>query len=373
MTSISKEVLYLLLLMAASAVAGPGSYGQSGRSKPKPTPTPDEVRIVTEEVKLNVLAFGDNGKFFPNVSANDLVITEDNVLHQPSSVRHIPANVLIVMDTGGEMRAVKTLDQTKKTARAVMSALRAGDSIAVMQYSDKPEIIVEWTEDKKLVSDGIGRARFGRRSAFVDALNLAADFMTKSGLDNKHLVLITDGTDSWGRSSDRFDAFQRLQGTDISIHVITYTRMEAADIEPRTKGTSKTPPPRAMPPEIAAQLPNGVRDQVTAPKIGPTINTDRKYLKTMRKRKADLETAEEQLGKLAENTNGEMIIPESLDEMIDRTALVAKMIDASYVVTYTPKIPFSDNSKERSIDVTSKRSGLIVQSRRKLVVPPAGN
>lgn len=342
---------------------------QSGRTKPTPSPTPDEVRIVTEEVKLNVLAFDEEGKFFSNVTESDLVITENNILHQPTSVRRIPANVLIVMDTGGELRAVKTLDQTKKTAKGIVASLKNGDSIAVLQYSDKPEIIAEWTADKRQAVEAINRAKFGKRSAFVDAVTMATDFLQKSGIDNKHLVLITDGTTSGGRSSARFDAFQRLLGTDISVHVITYTRLEAADIEPRTKAISKTPPPRAMPPEIAAQLPNGARDQATAPKIGPTIIVDRKHLKTMRERKADLETAEEQLVKLADGTNGEMIIPESLEEMVAKTELVAKMIDSSYVVTYTPKVPLTENAADRSIEVTSKRDGLIVQARRKLVVP----
>jgi len=183
------------------------------------------------------------------------------------------------------------------------------------------------------------------------------------------MVLITDGTDSAGRSSARFDAFQRILGTDISVHVISYTRLEATDIEPRTKGITNSPPPRALPPEIAAQLPNGARDQATAPKIGPTIVVDRKHLKTMRNRKADLENAEEQLGKLVDNTNGEILLPSSLEEMVERSAIVAKMIDSSYVVTYTPKTPLLENSNDRSISVTSKRAGLIVQARRKLVVP----
>ena len=359
----------LLVLFVLCGVGVFSLSAQSGRTKPAPKPTPDEVRIVTEEVKLNVLAFNEEGEFFNSVTANDLVITEDNVLHQPSSVRRIPANVLIVMDTGGELRAVKSLDQTKKTARAVASALRQGDSIAVMQYSDKPEILAEWTDDKREISAAIGRAKFGKRSAFVDAVSMATDFLQKSGQDNKHMVLITDGTDSAGRSSARFDAFQRILGTDISVHVISYTRLEATDIEPRTKGITNSPPPRALPPEIAAQLPNGARDQATAPKIGPTIVVDRKHLKTMRNRKADLENAEEQLGKLVDNTNGEILLPSSLEEMVERSAIVAKMIDSSYVVTYTPKTPLLENSNDRSISVTSKRAGLIVQARRKLVVP----
>ena len=79
---------------------------QSGRVQPTPTPDKDgdTVKIITEEIKLNVIAFDEDGKFVSDVSERDLVITENNVLHQPSSVRRTPANVLIVMDTGGELR-----------------------------------------------------------------------------------------------------------------------------------------------------------------------------------------------------------------------------------------------------------------------------
>jgi VWFA-related protein len=342
---------------------------QSRRVAPTPTPTPDEAEhVFTEEVKLNVLAFDEGGKFFPDVTANDLVITENNILHQPSSVRRLPANVLIVMDTGGEMRSVKSLEQTRKTARAVVAALRQGDSIALLQYSDKAEIAAEWTDNKAAINAAIGRTNFGRKDAFIDALDLARNFLGKSTLENKHLVLITDGTDSSGNSSAKFDALQKLLATDISVHVISYTEMETADIEPRAKGISKSPPPKAMPDEVAAQLPNGVRDVATAPKAR-TINLDRTLLRKLKARKAELETSQDQLEKVAENTNGEFILPASLDEMVEKAALVATMIDASYVVTYTPKIPLYEGKGliERNIEVTSKRPGLIVQARRKLV------
>ncbi|CAN5365727.1 hypothetical protein BH10ACI3_BH10ACI3_21240 [soil metagenome] len=347
-------------------------HAQSGRVQPSVTPTPKDdetVRIVTEEIKLNVLAFDQKGDFFNDVTANDIVITEDNILHQPASVRRLPANVLIVMDTGGELRSVKTLDRTRAVARGVVEALRPGDSVAILQYSDKAEIVGEWTSDRAQSLDTIRRTKFGRRSVFVDALKLATDFMLKDPLQNKHLVLITDGTDSRGLASARFDAFQRLLTTDISVHVLSYTQMEAADIEPRTKGTSNTPPPKAMPDEISATLPNGVYDPSRV-KIGPTVNLDRTLIKKMKSRKLELETAQDALEKLAENTNGEFILPGTVDEMTEKAALVASMIDASYVVTYTPKVPVVETRgvAERNIEVTSKRPGLVVQARRKLVI-----
>lgn len=361
------RIFFILGLIVAAAVA---AAAQSGRTKPTPTPTPDEVRIVTDEVKLNVLAFDEDGDFVSGVTAEDLVITENNIIHQPTSVRRIPANVLIVMDTGGELRSVKSLEQTKKTARALVETLREGDSVAVLQYADTARIIGEWTDNKAEAIAAINRARFGSKAAFVDAVNLATDFLQKSGVDNKHMVLISDGTDTWERTNARREAFQRILGTDITVYVISYTKLEAVDIEPHTKAvTNNSPPPQAMPPEVVAQLPNGVRQTAQNPKVGPTIITDRKHLKRMRDRLADLERAEDQLMKLAEDSNGEMMIPDSLPEMIERAGLVARLIDKAYVVTYLTKVPFDENRTDRIILVTSKRPGLAVQARRRLVIP----
>lgn len=362
---------FLLLFPILLAVGF--ANAQSGRVQATPTPAPadDTVRVSTEEIKLNVLAFDENGSFFPNVTDHDLVINENNVLHQPTSVRRIPANVLIVMDTGGEMRAVKSLDWTRKVAGIVVGALKADDSVAILDYSDKAEIVDEWTSDKSQTLAAISKkTNFGRRSAFVDAIKMATDFLLRDPVENRHLVLITDGTDSLGRSSAKFDAFQRLLTTDISVHVLSYTLMEASDIEPRTRGISNTPARKALPPEVAAQLPNGARNTAQAVKIGPTINLDRTLINQMKARQADLRTSQAQLEKLAENTNGEFILPMSTDEMVAKAPLVAKMIDASYVVTYMPKLPVVETrgEAERIIEVTSKRLGLTVQARRKLLI-----
>lgn len=368
-TRIKFTLPFLILFLAIFTNA------QSGKVTPRPTPTPvdDTEKVFTEEIKLNILAFNEEGKFFDGVRKEDLVINENNILHQASSLRRIPANVLIVMDNGGEMRQQKSLQQTRRAAAAIVGALKEGDQIAVLQYSDKAEILAEWTTDKAQILDAINKkSSFGKRSVFVRALDLAEDFMLKNPLDNKHLVLITDGTDSTASNEEKAAAMREILATDINVHVISYTKLETTDIAPRTKMISKEPPPRALPPEIAATLPNGARDVATAPKIGPTINLDRALLKRLNQRKKDLEMSEKSLETLAENTSGTFILPEDKDEMIEKGALVARMIDSSYVVTYVPKRPLSEaeRDEERNIEVTSRRDGLIVQAKRKLVVKP---
>jgi len=362
----------IALLTVAILLCVSMGFSQSRRVVPTPTPIPtpedDTLRIPTEEIKLNVLAFNDKGDFVGDVKGDDLVITEDNILHQPTSVRRLPANVLIVMDTGGELRVIKSLDQTRKVARAVTEALRPGDVVSIMDYAEKPEIVAEWTSDKDEMKAAIARTNFGRRSSFVDALKLATNFLTRSGRDNKHLVLITDGTDSGGRQSERFDALQRLMTTDITVHVISYTSMESSAMDDRARVITNSPPPVAIPDEVRATLPNGAKDKGV--KIGPTINLDRAMINKVRAHKSDLEKAQQQLEQVAENTNGEFLVPETTDEMDDKAPLVARMIDSSYVVTYVPKVPVvaTRGVAERNIQVTSKRPGLVVQSRRRLLI-----
>ena len=357
--------LLLLLLLVNTA---------NSQTTPTPTPTPDEtVRVETEEIKINVLAFDANKKFVDNVRIEDLVITENDVLHQATSLRRIPANVVIVMDTGGELRLVKTIDQTRKTASALVAALQPTAAVAIVQFSDTAEVVSGLTTDRAATAAAIGRTNFGLGSDFVEAIRLATEMLTRTGVENRHVVFITDGTGNSTAGSARTNAMRRLLETDINVHVISYTRLEAAAAERFTRNVNTRPQsategPTGMPREMAELLPNGARDSRTAPRIGPTINLDRRKTATWRRRKADLESSEAQMAVITESANGMMVIPSTLEEMIEQTPALARVIDASFVLTYMPKIPLNEKKGDRVITVNSKRAGLVVQGKRTLVV-----
>ncbi len=355
------------------------AFFASAQSKYQPPPTPlptatpapqdDTERVFSEEVKLNVNAFDPDGKFVADVKKEDLVILEDGRIHQASSIRRIPANVLIVMDTGGEMRAAKSLSQTRATARRLIESLQAQDSVAIMQYNDRAEIVAEWTDKETALKLLNSKANFGKRSMLYGALGAAVKFIRKTAPDNRHLVLISDGTDSVNNQTEKDAAMRNLLTTDINVHVISYTQMELTDIAPRAKGISKTPPPKALPDEVAATMPPGIQDMNRATRI-ITINTDKEFLKKMRERKKALEDAEKYLSELAADTNGEFILPADAEEMLQKTALVASFIDSSYVITYEPKRAFKESKAGdvRDITVSSRRRDLLIEARRKLIV-----
>jgi VWFA-related protein len=339
---------------------------------PTPTPQNDDDNgvetIFTEEVKLNVSAFDENGKFFSGVTKDDLVITEDGRLHQPTSVRRISANVLIVLDTGGEMRTAKNINQTRKTAESLVNSLKSDDSVALLQYNDKVEIISEWTNDKDETLNALKKQlNFGKRSLFLEAIKTSSEFLQKNPFENKHLVLITDGTDSFDRQKEIQEAMKNLLATNISVHVISYTQLEQEVVQQRRKsisggGRRTTELPAGAGPPTQGRT-------VTYPIL--TINLDKEMIRSINKRGDDLKQSQENLAKLSKDTNGQFILPETKEEMTGKTGLISQMIDSSYVVTYTPKRPLKNAPKNevREVVVTSKRAGLDLVAKRKITAP----
>lgn len=338
-----------------------------------PTPTPDDTeKIFTEEIKLNVLAFDESGKFASGVNVEDLVIIEDGRIHQATSVRRIPANVLIVLDVGNEIVGAKRNRITSTAAIALVNSLQAEDSVAVMQYGDKVEFISEWTTDKESLVPLLDEKKlgFGKRSVFNLALETAFKFFQKSPLENRHLILITDGVDSFNDQKMRDSAVRNLLSSDINVHVVSYTILQQNAITPTTSVFREGEPfPQRLPEAVILTLPKEQQAILRLPRLG-SINTDREMIKRRKEEINKLKTSEEFLTKIAEDTNGEIFLPETKEEMFYKMAQVAKIIDASYVVTYVPRRALSEVSadEERSIEVTAKRDGLQVLAKRKLFV-----
>ena len=257
---------------------------------------------------------------------------------------------------------------TREAAKALIESLQPDDTVALMEYNDSAKILAEWTNDKAQLLAALKNLNLGRRSQFVEALNLAVKFFDKSNLENRHLVLITDGLDSTSDDAERRKAIKNLQATDINVHIMSYTKMEQAVVGQRMKsvkggGTQrKALPPGADPPV------NGTT--TTYPVM--TINLDRAMVRKIRERGENLTRSEKALTELSENTNGLLLLPVSRDEMIAKTEVIARNIDAGYVLTYIPKRALSEvrKTEERNIEVTSRRAGLEVLAKRKLIVRP---
>ncbi|HKG78553.1 MAG TPA: hypothetical protein VKA78_04025, partial [Pyrinomonadaceae bacterium] len=134
-----KRTTGLLVIAALLALAAAPSSSQEP-AKPQPSPSPvekeqDKVKVFTEEVRLPLVALDAYGHYDPTLELDDILVLEDGVAQQLRSVRHVPANVLFVLDTGGESSGLggmsKSTSLTRQVASQLVTTLQQGVSIAV--------------------------------------------------------------------------------------------------------------------------------------------------------------------------------------------------------------------------------------------------
>jgi len=335
---------------------------------PQPTPPvkPDIERIVSEEIKVNFSAFDSNGKFVPDVGLKDIIILENGRIHGPSSIKRIPASVLILLDVGSEIPYAKRRSITLQTAKSLINSLQEEDSVALMQYGEQVELLSDWSTNKASILAHLDekKLRLSRRSAFFKALGEAVRFLNDQRASNQHLVIISDGVDSFDKSDEKESALQTLFFSDINVHVVSYTAMQRKAMKEALKNSPFRKlelPPGAEPPFLCGSTPTV---SVT------TIDLDRTMARKRKEQMEKLQKSESLLMEISENTNGEMFLPDSEEEMFNKMVQLAENIDSQYTATYVPKKPLAESQEDeiRLIEVFSRRQGLVVQGKRKLVV-----
>lgn len=346
------------------------------------TQTPESgEKIETEEIRINVAAVGRDGAVVRDLKKEDLVVTEDGRLHQLSSLTFAPASVMIALDNGGALREKKNITTTREIAGSIVSNLSGDASISLMQFHDGVELLSGWSKDKtELLKIINNRTKFGRRSSFTQAIAAALKYFKETPVANPHLILVTDGLDSPANSEERAAALRGLWQSRIVVHVISWTLIENDGGKTHDRVWRKGErEPKRMPEEVfeslAAAIPvkrivaKAILQNIYAPRLF-SIMTDGPFIHSQRDHKRALSINQIQLSALAAHTGGDFLLPESLAEIVENAAAVARSINHQYVATYSPKRPLKDVAEDeiRTIEITSRRADVDIRSSRKLVV-----
>ncbi|MBD0369762.1 MAG: VWA domain-containing protein [Pyrinomonadaceae bacterium] len=363
------------LLFFTFTVASQNASAQSGRTMPRPTPTPQErepqepIRVFTEEVRLPIFITDSQGRFDPTLELEDIIVLEDDEMQEVRSMRRIPANVILVLDTSGGINPAMRTNTTRDVALALISAFKPGDQLAVMQAGDRVETLQPWTSDteglKKVLKTKLSS---GRRKRVSEALIEAARQLKNQPAGSRHVVLITDGVEPSGTSY--LEAVRQLNAAQATVYVISYTAMGREAIKSINSGVVWGGPPPRTANDTAREADPTI--PVPRPNINiATIDTD-KEMRRKRKEYSDATLkSEERLTILAEETGGRILLPMSEAEMLREGREVARDIGAQYVVTYKPKRPLASSKagEYRRIKVGLRRQGLTVRSRSGYTVP----
>jgi VWFA-related protein len=376
-------LLVIAALFALAATQISSQQPAKPQSSPQPSPTPEKeqepVKVFTEEVRLPVVAFDSYGHYDPTLELDDVLVLEDGVAQQIRSVRHLPANVLFVLDTGGELSGMggmtKKTSLTRDVASQLVRRLEDGAAIAVMQSGNATEMVQPWTTDKSFVLRTLkNKLSSTKRSRISEAIANASVQLKDRPEGSRHVVMITDGVDSPGSKVDRAEAMKQLVAARATVHIISYTEFVRQKNPDKSSTVSTGQRPTSSDPITATDptLPPGTTRQ---PSYGISIRFD-PAMKRMRKAyEAEVKKSQQALKNVADETGGQLMLPLNSQEMIAQANDVARAIGAEYVVTYRPKRPLAEAKpgEYRRIEVASRRVGLSLQARRGYVVPQIQN
>jgi len=341
---LAKLPFRMALLVFAFSIAAVYGVAQTPKEKPTP-PSPstrddeqERVKIFTEEVVLPIVAYDAYGRFDPSINPDDVLVLEDGVWQQVKSARRIPLNVILLLDMGSVVVATQHLDVTRQIAMRVISKLRPGDRMALIQFTNRAEVLQDWTDDKQKLVKALdpehGKLLSGNRSRISAGLKAAVDELKGKETGSTHVVLITDGDEMPG--TEYAATLKQLLQMQPAVHVLSYTTLAVQEVRKRKGGLLFD---RAMK-RFYKDYENAIKD------------------------------SERRLTALAENLGGRIFLPTSTEEALKQGDELAGDIGATCVLTYTPKRPLesSDDTQPRHIEVFPRRTGLRVRALRTTVL-----
>jgi VWFA-related protein len=379
---------------AADAVGAPPTPAALPTPSPTPSSSPqdneDSIKVFTEEVRIPVFAFDDYGNSDRTIEPDDLLILEDGVPQTVRSVRHTPANVLLLLDTGGEGVGTggvsKSTSLTREAALHVIAGLHKIDRLALIQFADHAETLQNWTTDRQALAAVLKwKLHSGKRARLAEAIAAAAQIFKDMPEGNRHVVLITDGVETSGSNNlNRADPLKQLNAGRVTVHVISYTKFVLQKQSDKTKAAMTNEEIRRResiaaianaginPNPVGQSFPSSAGGGGSIGGSGRGFTFDPAMTRLRKAYEADVRRSEQWLTNLALETGGRIWLPVTAQEMLDEGGKVARDIGAQYVVTYKPKRPFitARAGEYRRLEIAPRKLGITLRTRRGYVTTP---
>lgn len=208
------------LLFAVCGDAGPAAprsprlasqaAGQSDTSPQQGEATPGfRIGVEVNEVYLSVSARSlDTGGFERGLTKNDFRILEDGMPQEITNFNSeaVPVHVAILLDVSGSVQG--ELPEFRRAIVNFAGALSKDDKIAIITFSDKAKLILDWTSDPKKVEFAANSVYSKGTTVYYDALYVTFADLLKNIPGRKAVIVLTDGIDT--ASSTSFQQVERL-------------------------------------------------------------------------------------------------------------------------------------------------------------------
>jgi VWFA-related protein len=200
---------------APPAAGGPqndvGPYAIPKKKDEPPQPPPEKpkkiegmpdysIRVDVPLVNVDVLVTTKDGQFIPGLKRDNFRVYEDGVAQTVSNFNQSEAPITAVLLVEFASTNYYFMVDSLNAAYGFASTLKKNDWVAVVSYDMKPQILVDFTQDKRAVYGALSQLRmpgFSETNLF-DALYDTLDRV--DGIEgHKYVILITTGVDTFSK------------------------------------------------------------------------------------------------------------------------------------------------------------------------------
>jgi len=198
----------------------------SDASFPEPT-----LRVDSSLVLIPAQVTTREGAPIMDLKRKDFRIYEDGAEQEISyfAKDDAPVSIGLLLDSSGSMRNKK--QKSSEAAAAFFRTANSEDEFFLIEFDDRPKLVLPFTKDTELLYHEISHARpYGRTSLF-DAIYMALGVMKAAHHERKALVIVSDGGDNRSRRT-----FTSIKGDMLEADVQLYA-MGIFDPEGASQGS----------------------------------------------------------------------------------------------------------------------------------------
>jgi len=222
---------------APPAAGGPendvGPYVVPKKKEEPPPPAPEKpkkiegmpdysIRVDVPLVNLDVLVTTKDGQTIPGLKQENFKIMEDGAPQKISTFNQAEAPITAVLLVEFASTNYSFMVDALNASYSFANSLKKDDWVAVISYDMKPQILADFTQDKRAVYAALNQLRM---PGFAETNLFDAVFDTLDRLDRiegkKYIILVTTGIDTFSKLTlDKI--LKKIKSTkDVSIYPIS--------------------------------------------------------------------------------------------------------------------------------------------------------
>ncbi len=263
-----------------------GAQRQGAQAEEQNLDKEGTIKLDTDLVLLDVTVVDPNNNPVFDLKKEDFSVFEDKIKQNIEGVsrEEVPISFGLVIDTSGSMRS--KLQTISDAALDLIKQMRDDDEAFVSQFKAEPELVQDFTSDRRELEDALGELFTSGGTALLDAIIATSDYAQEKGKQRrKALVVISDGLEKNSSVKEK-EVMEAIKENEVQVYLVGF--------------------------------------------IDEDDDSKSFFGKSPAKKAKDL------LQRLADDSGGRAFFPKDLSEMPAIAARIAKDLRTQYVVSYYP-------------------------------------